>query len=391
MSVGPYRQGAPLRFGSRASTLECLDAQERSARLAQWCEQDYLQALSKEEGWRIIAGAIPYRANPDAEIALWTSAAPRWNQGFRQVVSRPLSTPKIENLEEKPAKSEFLQGVEELVAHIKAGRVQKAVLSRAHELRFRQALRSDRIFQRLRKQQQQGHVFELPYRIQGRRGVLVGASPELLLSRRGKALHSRPLAGSLPRSSNPLENEKRAAALLASAKDRREHAFVVEHLRDTLSELCDGLEIPSTPSVVATPTMLHLETSIHGSLNADANELHALALALRLHPTPALCGVPTPEAQRLISQLEPQDRELFGGTCGWMDDQGNGEWVVSIRCAQIEGDWARLQAGVGIVEGSRPELELLETDAKLQTMLRALGLSQLSAPRRSPSSTELRA
>lgn len=391
MVADPLRNRAALRFGSRGSTLECLEPLEQSASLEEWCDADFVRKQCTERGCRLVAGAIPYRASPRSEVALWTSAAPRWNQAFSAPAAAPFAAPKIVALEERPARREFLQSIEQLLDQIKAGRVQKAVLSRAYELSFKEALCSQSIFGQLHAQQHQGHVFELPYRHQGRYGVLVGASPELLLSREGSLLRSRPLAGSLPRSSNPLENEKRAATLLASVKDRREHAFVVEHLRDALSDLCDDLVIPSAPSVVATPTMLHLETSIHGQIKPRARELHALALALRLHPTPALCGVPTPQAQELIATLEPQDRELFGGTCGWMDAQGNGEWVVSIRCAQIEGNWARLQAGVGIVEGSSPELELIETDAKLQTMLRALGLSQLSSPRRPKIQAELRA
>jgi isochorismate synthase EntC len=52
-----------------------------------------------------------------------------------------------------------------------------------------------------------------------------------------------------------------------------------------------------------------------------------------LHPTPALSGFPHQAAKQLIAELEPFDRELFGGIVGWCDSEGNGEWVVTIRCA----------------------------------------------------------
>ncbi|OZT16958.1 chorismate-binding protein, partial [Serratia marcescens] len=100
------------------------------------------------------------------------------------------------------------------------------------------------------------------------------------------------------------------------------------------------------------------------------------SLACLLHPTPALCGMPTAQAHALIGKLEPFDRGLFGGIVGWCDDEGNGEWVVTIRCGTVDGNRVRLFAGAGIVEDSSPESEWHETGTKLSTILRAFGINQ---------------
>ena len=75
------------------------------------------------------------------------------------------------------------------------------------------------------------------------------------------------------------------------------------------------------------------------------------------------------------NELEPFDRQLFGGIVGWCDDQGNGEWVVTIRCGKVNGNRVRLFAGAGIVPASSPESEWRETGVKLNTMLQAFGLN----------------
>ncbi|MCA1830974.1 MAG: chorismate-binding protein, partial [Actinomycetota bacterium] len=98
----------------------------------------------------------------------------------------------------------------------------------------------------------------------------------------------------------------------------------------------------------------------------------ALTLASILHPTPAVCGSPGDVARALISSLEPMNRGLYAGTVGWVGSNGDGEWAVSLRCAEIDGNRARLFAGAGIVAASDPAAELAETDAKTLALLDAL-------------------
>ncbi|WP_068925904.1 isochorismate synthase [Planobispora rosea] len=202
--------------------------------------------------------------------------------------------------------------------------------------------------------------------------TLIGASPELLVSRRGRTVVSNPLAGSAARSADPAEDRRRAAALAASSKDLHEHRLVVEAVADALQPYCVDLDVPSGPELTSTETMWHLSTRVTGVLRDP--DTPVLALAAALHPTPAVCGTPRVRARRAIEELEPFDRGFYTGLVGWTDAAGDGEWAVTIRCAEAAGRLLRLYAGAGIVPGSDPDKELAETSAKFRTMLRALGV-----------------
>ncbi|GAA2239026.1 isochorismate synthase [Rarobacter faecitabidus] len=203
--------------------------------------------------------------------------------------------------------------------------------------------------------------------------TLVTATPELLIARRGRRVTSRPLAGSAVRHPDPVRDARQAEALLADAKNLREHRFVVEAIADTLLPLCIDLRVPGTPGLVSTPAMWHLATEITGTLRDDVN---VAALAQLLHPTPAVAGTPTDLARDLIARLETRPRGPLTGAAGWMTATGDGEFHVVIRAALVAGNRARLFAGAGIVAGSVPRDEALETAAKMRTVLTALGLSQ---------------
>ena len=131
-------------------------------------------------------------------------------------------------------------------------------------------------------------------------------------------------------------------------------------------------DVPSEPSIFHTETMWHLGTRIEGVLKDPATT--SLDLALAMHPTPAVCGFPQQKAAEAISDIESFNRELFTGMVGWCNASGDGEWAVTIRCAEINANKIRLFAGAGIVPGSNPDKELGETSAKFKTMLNALGI-----------------
>lgn len=203
--------------------------------------------------------------------------------------------------------------------------------------------------------------------------TLIGASPELLVARSGQLVTANPLAGSAARSSDPAEDKRRADALLLSAKDRHEHAVVVEAVASALRPYCRKLDVPAEPSVIGTKTMWHLSTKVTGELLEPAAS--SLELAVAMHPTPAVCGTPTGPARTAIRELESFDRRYFTGMVGWCDAAGDGEWAVTIRCAEIGEDAVTLYAGAGIVEGSDPAAELAETSSKLKTLLLAMGMN----------------
>jgi isochorismate synthase len=91
-----------------------------------------------------------------------------------------------------------------------------------------------------------------------------------------------------------------------------------------------------------------------------------------MHPTPAVCGTPREEAREALGELEPIDRGAYAGPVGWVDANGDGEWAIALRCAEITGKTARLFAGAGIVGDSVPEAEIDETERKFRALLDAL-------------------
>ena len=204
--------------------------------------------------------------------------------------------------------------------------------------------------------------------------TLIGATPELLVEKRGLRVLSHPLAGSAPRRADTGDDEASAKALMASDKDHREHALVVEAILDTLAPFCRELSTPEGTCLRATRSLWHLGTRIEGRLKDAA--ISSADLVAALHPTPAVCGEPRSEAAAAITRLEGYDRDFYAGAVGWCNAAGDGRWSVSIRCAEVSGRTARLYAGAGIVPGSTPVSETNETSVKFKAMLAALGIAE---------------
>jgi len=218
----------------------------------------------------------------------------------------------------------------------------------------------------------QANIFAVDLTAAGRTGAtLVGATPEVLVARHGDIVTLHPLAGTSPRLADPDDDAAQARDLLASSKNRDEHAFVIDWIRQVLTPVCAELTIPDGPRLINTHEVWHLATPITARLRDPATT--ALDLALLLHPTPAVCGTPTELSLDTIARME-EDRAFYGGAVGWCDARGDGEWVVAIRSAEIAADGRSIRAfaGGGIVAASDPRAELDETTAKLRTLLGSL-------------------
>lgn len=198
---------------------------------------------------------------------------------------------------------------------------------------------------------------------------LVGATPELLIRKDGWEVSSLVLAGTTPRGATPAEDGDLARTLLGSAKENEEHEYAAASLRNALTPLCEAMYITPRPELIRLPNVQHLGTRVRGTLAAPRS---ALALVAAVHPTAAVGGTPTDAAVEVIRELESMDRERYAGPVGWVDADGNGEWGIALRCAQLDGHRARLFAGCGIVAGSDPAAELAETESKFRPMRNAL-------------------
>jgi menaquinone-specific isochorismate synthase len=242
------------------------------------------------------------------------------------------------------------------LAAIGRGELAKVVLARSVLVDADRAFDVQAVLARLRSQQPGCFVYAAD--------DMVGASPELLVARFGAHVVSRPMAGTAVAGDGALER------LRSSAKDAREHRVVVDTIVEVLSSRCTRVDAAPEPEVDEFADVAHLATPVHGTLHVPPPD--ALALARALHPTPAVGGSPTDAALAAIARLEPQGRGRYAGPVGWVDARGDGEWAVALRGASIDGPHAVLHAGAGIVAGSDPDAEWLETEAKLDPMLRAL-------------------
>nr|WP_251018795.1 isochorismate synthase DhbC [Streptomyces sp. ISL-11] len=321
----------------------------------------------------VVIGAVPF--DPAAAASLAVPGTTRWAAPLAEdpLIALPAAAPTAARWDIRPVPEPAVYGaaVAEAVRRMKRGEFGKVVLARTLELRSDREVDLPALLQRLARRDPSGYTFAVP---SGPGRTLLGASPELLVARRGGRLIANPLAGSTPRSADLAEDVRRAAALLRSEKDLHEHAVVVDAVRDALAPFARGLDVPARPTLVRTAAMWHLSTTLTGDLADPA--VSALELASALQPTPAVCGTPTDVAREVIGELEPFDRGAYTGMVGWSDASGDGEWVVTIRCAEAEGRTLRLFAGAGVVEQSSPESETAETAAKFRTFLDAVGADQ---------------
>jgi isochorismate synthase len=340
---------------------------------------------AKEQGYDnpVVTGAVPFDNKKDAQLIvpenIRSSAPLRDNDtSFSMETKKPTY-----EMQSVPDPFLYKKGVERGLTYIKSGHLDKIVLSRTLHLTSSETVNINPLLHNLAQHNKNGYTFavDLPQKVEGKADTpfsktLIGASPELLVSRSGLQVMANPLAGSRPRSDDPIEDKRRADELLASAKDLHEHAVVVHAVAEALGPFFKTMDVPEKPTVIHTETMWHLSTEVKGELNDPATS--SLELAIALHPTPAVCGSPTDLAREAIQEIEPFDRGFFTGMVGWCDAEGDGEWVVTIRCAEVERQVLRLFAGAGVVAESKPEEELLETSAKFQTMLRAMGIDAKS-------------
>jgi menaquinone-specific isochorismate synthase len=248
------------------------------------------------------------------------------------------------------------------VERIGRGELEKAVFARELVLTTDQPISAEAVVQRL------ASVFPTAalFLVDG----FVGASPELLVGRNEDVVRAHPLAGTAATSSDPAVDQRQIAALLASGKDRWEHRITIEWLLDQLLPFCSYVDAEPEPSIVTLANVHHLGTLVEGRLSSPPTPI--LELVATLHPTPAVGGSPAKEALTLIDELERADRGRYAGPTGWVDADGNGQFAVAIRSAQLGATETRLFAGVGVVADSDPAAELAETRAKFRAMLGAL-------------------
>ena len=332
------------------------------------------QAALRRGTTPIIVGALPFDVSQP--VALFRPQTYAFSDALPLWPTHPLPPTRVAAT--VPAPDEHRARIRRALAALNDPdtALRKVVLARALDLAADDALDIATLLTRFAAADPAAYVYGTDLSAAGTRyrgGALVGASPELLVARNGERVVCQPFAGSAPRSPDPDTDRENGAGLAASAKNRHEHALVVDAMRKALDPLCVDLQIAPTPQLSRTAALWHLSTPITARLRDTSTT--ALDLARALHPTPAVGGVPTDDAVAMIAALEG-DRGFYAGAAGWCDRHGDGRWVVAIRCAQLSADRrnARAYSGGGIVADSDVTDELAETTTKFRTILSALGV-----------------
>lgn len=248
------------------------------------------------------------------------------------------------------------QWIEAALASIEAQRFDKVVAARHAQFTFASALSPAHTLLSL------ATTYDTSTRFAFFRGdsVFLGATPERLIKKRGLAIETEALAGTVRRGAG------QASAGDFGPKEHKEHSPVLAQLLDVLAPHCSELLHDPSPQLRAQQQVLHLQSSVRGRLSRDE---HVLGLVADLHPTPAVGGRPTAEALTWIADHEDFDRGLYAGPIGWLDAEGNGNFSVALRSGILRDNQATLFAGAGIVAGSEPSREFDETALKMQVLL----------------------
>lgn len=304
----------------------------------------------------------------DADINLEMVAQDLWQT--IQIISSSTSNSNTDRYIGKLIKenansiTNFRQAVTHALELIKNNHFNKVVLAHTLDIEFA-AFSILNSLNNLRSLHPDCYVFSVS---NGKGQNFIGASPERLVNIYAQRLTTDALAGSAPRGKTSAEDVELGHRLLTNEKERREHQVVVDFINQSLYELSI---VPNLlpAKLKQLSNIQHLWTPIYGKIPAN---VHPLEIVAKLHPTPAVAGDSRDTACAAIRQYERFERGLYAAPLGWIDQQGNSEFIVGIRSALIDGDHVRLYAGAGIVAGSDPDKELAEIQLKLQALLRAL-------------------
>jgi menaquinone-specific isochorismate synthase len=291
---------------------------------------------------RIRVGAVPEALDGPAETPLGADFSVKFDFG-------PLDRPG------------YVRAVESALVHLRAGELSKVVLARSMIGR----LPPGADLRVLLSELAQGYPDTWTFAVDG----LIGSSPETLITASRGTVTARVLAGSAPRGSDPASDSDAAAALATSTKDLDEHQFALRSLLASLAPHARNVTASEQPFTLKLPNLWHLASDVEGSLSDGSSSLDLIAA---LHPTAAVAGTPTPAALALIAELEPVDRGRYAGPVGWVGADGDGEWAIALRSAQVDDDGTiTAWAGAGIVADSDPDKELAETRMKFRPVIDA--------------------
>ena len=263
----------------------------------------------------------------------------------------------------------FEASVEKAKEYVRSGDIIQVVLSQ----RFSGELSADPfdIYRVLRTLNPSPYMFFL--RLEDT--VIAGTSPEVMVRKEGSHVELRPIAGTRPRGATLETDAMLAEELLADPKERAEHVMLVDLGRNDLGRVCATGSVKVTELMVIEKYshVMHIVSNVQGELNEGHD---AFDLVRATFPAGTLSGAPKIRAMQIIDELEPVQREVYGGAVGYFSFSGNMDLAIAIRTLVIKDGKVHLQAGAGIVADSDPAAEWQETVNKGMAVMRAVEIAE---------------
>jgi anthranilate synthase component 1 len=306
-----------------------------------------------------------YAISQDGDAASHARLVARLEEAAGLPQSAESTNPRVDRwAEEAPEK--FLERVRRAKEYIAAGDIYQANLSRPWRLRLGAGTDPASVYPALRRANPAPFAACVHF---GGMSVL-SSSPERLLEVKGRAISTRPIAGTRPRTGDPDQDARDTAELIAHPKERAEHVMLIDLERNDVGRVCEAGSVHVDEYMVTESYahVHHIVSNVRGTLRANATAEDALRA---LFPGGTITGCPKIRCMQIIAELEGEGRGAYTGSLGWLATDGDADFNILIRTITLRGDQIELRAGAGIVADSVPERELEETRAKALGMLRA--------------------
>ena len=266
---------------------------------------------------------------------------------------------------DEDAPGHFVAGVGRVLAHLHAGDVFQANLSRGWHARFAEAPDPARLYARLRAANPA--PFAGLFNHSGR--TVVSSSPERLVSVQGDLVQTRPIAGTRPRFAGD-DDAARIRELAGHPKERAEHVMLVDLERNDLGRICTpgSVEVDELMTVESYAHVHHIVSNVRGRLRAGTTPGEVIAATF---PGGTITGCPKVRCMQIVAAIEGRARGAYTGAFGWLGLDGDMDLNILIRSAEVHGCELTFRTGAGIVVDSDPQRELDETRAKARGLLKA--------------------
>ncbi|SHE46439.1 aminodeoxychorismate synthase component I [Alkalibacter saccharofermentans] len=265
-------------------------------------------------------------------------------------------------------KEDYLKALDKIHEYIRQGDIYQTNLTQ----RFTADLKTtpEKLYRVLRKVNPAPFASFIPMD----EGVIVSSSPERFMRLTGKNAETRPIKGTLPRGKTAAEDEANKKALSASEKDKAELLMIVDLERNDLGRVAKtgSVEVTELYNIETYPTVFHLVSTVKAELKEQAQ---AVDLVKATFPGGSITGAPKIRAMEIIDELEPTERNIYTGSIGYLDFNGDMDLNIVIRTILCKGKKAYFQAGGGIVWDSDNELEYEETYHKAAALMKSIEIA----------------